>query len=403
MKLANITNNFIKEIENYKLITKKTNINNLIKCIFNEINIGYKYYNKIKNSITIETKKINNVKQIPFPSSSSDSFFPHEIENEIKKTTNYYITCNVTIMDVKFKIIFVFTLNTFNINEYLSIIVTWLHIVLNHSSRDCSKRITMYIYLTKKMKRLPSNETEILSGINVNSAYTYCCGNPHTENEIVIFRKEEWIKSIFHETIHAFGLDFCMLDNENVAERIKKIFPINSEININETYCEFWAETFNVFMISYFFEDNKNNIEKYTEFVNTFIKYEKIFSIVQLIKILQYMNLDYTDLYSKDSISEFKRNSFYHEKTSVFSYYITKCILIYNLEDFIKWCIENNINFIDFYKTKTNVDKFIKFITSKYKNKSFIQNIEINQKIFNKFSKNINFYKSTKMSLLEIK
>jgi hypothetical protein len=403
MMLSNTTKLFINELNNYKLVTPKNNINDLISCLYNEINIGFKYYNKIKDTIEIETKKINNINKIPFPSSTSDKFFPKNIEDNIKNKSNFYTECNITVMDVKLKIYFIYTLNTFSIEEYISIIISWLHIVLNHASRDCSKDIILYIYLSEKNKILPSKETDIIDVINVNTAYTYCCGSPKTKNEIVIYRKEEWLKTLMHETMHAFGLDFCSLDSDTIAETIKNIFPIKSDINLNESYCEFWAETFNLLIIAFFSLKEDHNIKTYITHVKQLIMYEKTFSIIQAIKILDYMNLDYKDLYKNDYVCEFKRNFFYHENTNVFSYYIIKCIIMFNLEDFVFWCLENNMNLLDFHKTNKNIDKYILFIKSKYKNKTFLKYIEENTKLFNKFSKKNKFYKSTKMSLIEIK
>ena len=207
-----------------------------------------------------------------------------------------------------------------------------------------------------------------------------------------------------HETLHAFGLDFCNLDNENVANIIKNVFPIKSDINLNESYCEFWAETFNILVIAFFSLKEGQNIKTYITHVKQLIMYEKTFSIIQAIKILDHMNLTYKDLYEDEDVCEFKRNFFYHENTNVFSYYIIKCIIMYNLEDFIFWCMENNMNLLDFHKTNKNVNKFISFIKSKYKTRGFLKVLEENERRFKKFSKKKGvFYKSSKMSLFEIK
>jgi hypothetical protein len=123
MQLSNTTIKFMDEINKYKLVTKKRNIDDLIKCLYNEINLGFDYYQRIKTNIQIDTKKINNINKIPFPNSMSDKFFPTEIEDNIKNKSNFYTTCNVTIMDTKFTIIFVYTLNTFNIEHYISMII----------------------------------------------------------------------------------------------------------------------------------------------------------------------------------------------------------------------------------------------------------------------------------------
>jgi hypothetical protein len=61
------------------------------------------------------------------------------------------------------------------------------------------------------------------------------------------------------------------------------------------------------------------------------------------------------------------------------------------------------MNLLDFHKTNRNVEKFILFIKSKYKNKSFVNAIEENENKFKKFSKKSKFYKSTKMALVELK
>ena len=112
------------------------------------------------------------------------------------------------------------------------------------------------------------------------------------------------------------------------------------------------AETFNILIIS-FFKTKKHEINEYLINVNKLMNYEKLFSIIQLIKTLNFMSLKYKDLYSSNKVCKYKRKFFYHENTNVFSYYIIKCILIFNLGEFIFWCNDNNISLIDFHKTKT--------------------------------------------------
>mgnify|MGYP001311229814 FL=1 len=41
MQLSNTTKLFIDEINKYKLVTKRKNIDDLIKCLYNEINLIY--------------------------------------------------------------------------------------------------------------------------------------------------------------------------------------------------------------------------------------------------------------------------------------------------------------------------------------------------------------------------
>ena len=184
---------------------------------------------------------------------------------------------------------------------------------------------------------------------------------------------------------------------------MKLTFPINSDINLTESYCEFWAETFNMLFVSYYTEEKKLiTFDNFMYNVKYLSALEKTFSIIQMVKILDFMNLDYKDLYSNNEVSTFKRNFFYKENTSVFSYYIVKCILVYNMEDFILWCNDNNLSLLNFYKNKTTINKYIQFIKDKYNNRTFISFIKKNKEIFESLYENNNFYTTAKMSLLEI-
>ena len=88
------------------------------------------------------------------------------------------------------------------------------------------------------------------------------------------------------------------------------------------------------------------------------------------------MGLTYPDLYEKNSISKQKRDLLYKEDTNIFAYYILKCILLFNIYDFLKWCKTNNTNMFSFDETSHNYNKLYEFINSKYKNKHFLKSIK---------------------------
>ena len=63
------------------------------------------------------------------------------------------------------------------------------------------------------------------------------------------------------------------------------------------------------------------------------------------------MNIyDYNNLYENTSKAESFRK-FYKEKSNVFSYYILKFILLYNIDDTFHWVYKNN-NIIQFNKNQ---------------------------------------------------
>ena len=84
--------------------------------------------------------------------------------------------------------------------------------------------------------------------------------------------------------------------------------------------------------------------------------------IFQMNKVLNFMDLKYEQLYSKEEKHAIKRQGFYREKTNVFCYYILKSILFYNLSDFLLFCKENNRNYVYFSKTEKNLIHFSNLI-----------------------------------------
>ena len=61
---------------------------------------------------------------------------------------------------------------------------------------------------------------------HVNSGYTYTCKE---NNEIVIYREEEWLKVLIHESFHAYGLDFSSFPHGSISgSRIQvMLFNVN--------------------------------------------------------------------------------------------------------------------------------------------------------------------------------
>ena len=74
-----------------------------------------------------------------------------------------------------------------------------------------------------------------------------------------------------------------------------------SKFEISEAYTEFWATIINACMISYNLLDDKNDIESFFLYSEFCIQFEKIFSLFQCVKILNYMGLQYCNLYKTDS------------------------------------------------------------------------------------------------------
>jgi len=290
----------------------------------------------------------------------------------------------------------------------------WLFILNKYAPNQCANTLDIYIYLTSLKKTLPTNNL-ILDETNINSAFTSSCAK---NAEIIIFREEEWFKVFIHESFHSFGLDFSNMNNSILNNKILQIFDVKSNVNLYEAYTEFWAEFINCLFCSFFIMINKQKTTDskiFLEISKFLLNIEITYSIFQLTKVLNYMNLTYRDLYIDNQITKQKRNKLYREKTNILAYYVIKSILFFNIDNFLKWCrINNTINLLEFKKTNINQNNFYLFILDNYNNKNLLKNIEYMEKFYimiknkkyeekNKNNININFlYNNLQMTICRI-
>ena len=378
--------------------TKKTDT--IFKKLFNEISNGFHYIEEIKSKVgpsfyKLKIDRITNINQIPKPTTFPPNAFPPEIRKHIDEYSLSLLTYSFRLFERNISIIFLTedespeTLIEVYTN-YVNYMLVWLYIVDEYASKNCSAELKIYIYHTSLLKNLPSSNIHILDQINVNTAFTRTCPK---DSEIVVFRKEEWFKVFIHETFHNFGLDFSDMNTSSCNLKILSIFPVNSEVRLYESYTEFWARLMNALFCSYINMKNKNDIDEFLQNAEFFINFERIFSFFQMVKILNFMDMTYTNLYEKNEYSENIRNTMYKENTSVLSYYIITLILLNNYQDFLSWCNTNNNSLLQFKKTIAGLDSFCKFIEKKYKTKSILDGIKCTEKLLVKvkrISKNQN-------------
>jgi hypothetical protein len=272
------------------------------------------------------------------------------------------LSCEFLLKGRKIKIFFILEkkITTKIIKKYTNFvffITVWLYIISKYSSYKCSQKLNIYIYSSELLKILPQQNI-VLNQEHINTAFTNLC------SEIIIFRNEEWFKVFIHETFHNFNLDFSNMNIEKCNRIIKNIFYVNSDVNLYESYAEFWARIINISFISYIHTNNFNNFSKAFE---RLINIEISYSTFQMIKILDHMNLTYYDI-----IDTFQEK--YKESTNVLSYFVITNILLFNYVDFLSWCYSDN-NLYDFKKTNTNILDYCKFIKNKYYNNIFLENI----------------------------
>ena len=370
--------------------TKRTD--SIIMDLYKDIYNAYKYLNSLKqkgNYFNITTKKISSASQISKPHNFNSNSFPEIIRKHIDELTLSEIIYNFSLYGRMIKLYFIVEednveLKLDEFNKYVDNIIIWLYILNQYASKQCANTLAVYFYFTSLEKKLPNSNIFILDERNVNTAFTTTCPR---DSEIVVFRHEEWFKVFIHETFHNFGLDFSDMNNNESKNCILNIFQVNSEVNLYESYTEFWAEIMNALFCSFFALKDKNDVDEFLSNSEFFINFERTYSFFQLVKTLQFMGLTYKDLYSKSEHSRILRENLYKEKTNVLAYYVIKTVLINNYQGFLSWCKINNFSLLQFKKTLANQKEFCKFIEKNYKTTSMINGVVETQHFLNNIQK----------------
>ena len=369
---------------------------NILTRLYHDILNAYNYLVKLKqlrgaNFYNVTTKKIHSSAQIIRPKNFSSQSFPEEIRNHINELSLTELCYNFSLFNRNIKLYFVIEegdieLKLGDYNKHVDSIIMWLYILNEYASKQCASNLVVYFYFTSLEKHLPNSNIQVLNENNVNTAFTTTCPK---DAEIVVYRKEEWFKVFIHESFHNFALDFSDMNNTECTNYILNIFPVQSEVNLYESYTEFWAEIINALFCSFFALNDKNDVEGFLSNSEFFINFERTYSFFQLTKALRFMGLSYTDLYSKNIHRKALRETFYKEKTNVLSYYVIKTILMNNYQDFLYWCTKNNLSLLQFKKTLKNQMEYCKFIERNYRKASMLEGVEKSQKFLNiLYSKN---------------
>jgi hypothetical protein len=419
--MKKITNNKIsqsKQSDDAIIFNKYTNILRLYDDFFK----ADQYVHNLKKRTITDYKvtKINMISQIPKPKFIDSYFFPNYIHEYVNENASYILHYSSTIEGRLINIYFI----TFEpldskcidqLNKAVHMIYMWIYILNIYSEKKCSKVFTLYTYLTPFTKILPDNQLTPMDTNHVNTAYTTGCKR---NTEVVIFRKEEWFKVFIHETFHCFGLDFSNMNFHNVNDNLKEIFNVNIDYKLYESYCETWARIINVIFYSFnkihiSINDKNNNIKlNKLSFIKTFNKYmenESAHSMIQALKILQFMDLNYKLITHKSNDAILSCKHLYKEETAVFSYYIITGLLLNNYIDFINWCSDHNPKFILFDKTIININNYISFIeycssnnNVKKNNKKIEDHLSKLNYMDNKLSnKERNMIRSLRMSIID--
>ena len=221
-------------------------------------------------------------------------------------------------------------------------------------------KIKLVIFLSKSKKKIHENTIKYLCPYNINS------GSTLATHFIYLWRCEEIYKVLIHELIHYFQLDFSIASNDynKTLKYIETTFHISTNVDdrMFESYTETLANIIHSHFMAYYSKI------KYGDIYNI----ELSFSLFQVAKILNFYGCTNIDQIFKKNNINYKK---IYQLTSVLSYFIIKCSLLFNIHSFYNF-IEKSIVFnerIDEYiklidksihdeKFKNTIDKYIKII-----------------------------------------
>jgi len=406
-------------MENHCLYTNTTtnikttkHTRKIFEYLLEQLTRADKYVRKMRDTLNPSISQIREISDIPKSAIFANGSMPIKVQEYIHTHSVFCIKYQFAMFHRKIYIYFIAT-NHSNLNvytEYVERIIMWLYILQLHSSEKCSEQLKIFIYFTGMEKWLPrpTHKQPILDESNVNTAYTYSC---RKNNDIVIYRKEEWFKVFIHETFHSFGLDFSSNDNILTRDKILQLFNVNSIVNLFEAYTELWARIMNAIFTSYYLTiGNKrigniyiDNKSVFIDKCEMFIYLEKIYSCFQMVKVLDYMSVKYEDIICFDHLSSYSIKMKYRENTNVLAYYIITNILIFYYQDFFLWLQTNNKSLFQAKQDVSYQLKLCRFIQSHYNLADFIRGIRCMEKSLMQLNKkHINIRNNLRMTLCEL-
>lgn len=286
----------------------------------NSLSSIYQLYAKIykqidKHNITTTLLNDNNFSLIKH---CKGSYFDEDISKDIFNMQNLFIyECNNNHHK--------FIIHTSDINNmYLKVAFSIISLC------KYNKKCIIGLFPTDNKKLFPKITGDPITKKNINSGFCY------PNNYCVIFRKEEMKKVMIHELLH-----HCCIELDTVIDidTIKKYFNYvsNKNLYINEAYIEFFACILNLCHIVVYLN---LTIEDFI----FLLKYEIIFSLLQLAKLLIHFNIHSYDHFFVSNMDNIHQNKVYAENTHPDAYILVKTAFLFYIRESIELFTKNGKN-----------------------------------------------------------
>lgn len=341
-----------------------------------------------RNKLVVKREKVN-MGDIEDEFDFSPKFMTTSISKIIKTDVDMVESLTINVFDVDYTVKIYSTPSGRKTNVDNTNKLSYALAITVAMSKFCDwdltgKEVTINMFDIDKPKKFHM-DGEILTAEQVNSAYTIPCRfmdeDPNLKLEIVIFRREECLKVLFHELMHLYSYDIgtSAYDTKRINDRLARIFGIKCNYIITEAYSEFWARIlWSMWKVHMFPRNTRTHTQNFNheikdEFKNE-IEKQKEWSIYQGLHVLINMGLTRTvfehllckygrtnKLSNKsmefldelfDNVSKTESQTC-NENTATFSYYVICGIMMSNWEKTLDWCCQTN-GLMNTANTKSN-------------------------------------------------
>jgi hypothetical protein len=342
----------------------------VIGNLFNDMYRSYKKVKTLSNKIQIKTIIPKQSSDIPNTDLLDSHYCIDDLKEIVNTNTKKIVVYTCILRNIKITINLNDLTPNKDIHKYtIEHVFAMVDMLLGYANIKKQKSLTIFLYLTNKEKVLPSSNLCVLNKDQINSAVTYSC---NVNGEILIFRKEEWMKCLIHELFHSLCLDFINLRSDNTVKKyLHKLFCVNSDFLLSESYNEWWATNLNCLLYGFMMLDKKDNKKECLSFYNLCLITEQMFSMLQITKILKHMDMTYSMLVNKNIDNNIKEG-LYKENTNVFCYYIIKGLMLFNNNNTIRFFKDNNTSLLNFDNTPQTLKNFLNLIKTYHNKKEMI-------------------------------
>jgi hypothetical protein len=230
---------------------------------------------------------------------------------------------------------FVYGPNTAGVSEELQAILPVIEWMCADRSRPPLRApttpLTVHLYMGAAKKQFPVSPETTITYTHCNAAVTRAC-NP--SGEILVYRREEWGKTLVHELFHSLCLDMMGNDGGVNAEttlnnELGRLFHLPGEPRFRETYCEWWATVLYCAAMA----TRPRSGMTFEHAFQAYVEIERHHAFLQLGKLLRFWCIEWYDVLKQPVCRDVHRakRTIPKEGTNVFCYFVLRCVLFHDM------------------------------------------------------------------------